>query len=1278
MIECPNCHSGNPPDAKFCGECGHQFDFTCSECGTNNPVGNKFCNRCGSNFKQSEATPDQITQTKHLPVSPFKKVKTKDTSAIAGERKHVTVLFSDLSGYTAMSERLDPEEVKEIMSRIFGEVAQIVTKYEGFIEKFIGDAAMALFGVPHAHEDDPVRAIKAAREIHAAVKAISPKVEEKIGQPLEMHSGINTGLVVTGDMDVEKGTHGVVGDTINMASRLSDLAKPGEIIISLENHRLSAPHFKVKELKPFTLKGKSQSISAYRIEEELGKATLFDAPANQSLTAYTGREQELSLLHSCLKKAIVGKGQFVTIVGEAGVGKSRLLYEFQNSIDKNQVSIWQGHCQSFWSATNFFPFINILEQELYQGNEKKSQDVHGIAVSKICAVNRELEKYLPFYLNLLSISSQEYPLPEHLEGQELKDAFQNAIATLSIHKSARQPLVLILEDWQWVDQASDSALKHLVSVIGTHALMVVAIYRPIYSSNWSNWSYHTPIVLKPLDSLHCKNIVKSVFGVKDLPKGLVELIVTRTGGNPFFIEEVCHSLIEANVIEIHEAKQAILKQSLETLVIPNKVQAIISARFDRLDPDAKETLRIASVVGRRFERPILEKIYKGKVPLSQVLEKLKTLEMIQQTRVFPEAEFWFRHPLIKEVVYNSLLLQNRKVLHGRVGQIIEELYPDRIEEQANLLQYHFSLAESWSKAVHYGRLSAEKASKLSQFDEAVTMFDHVLECLLNLPEDRLRLETQLDLLLRQEGLYETLGRRDQQQKIIDKLISLVEPDKDQALLAEIYMRQGDLYTHIDNYSKAERFLNDALAGWRTLSDASGESRSLRSIGFLRWHQGRYEEAVKCNEEALAIDRQREDPMAIANDLTNLGAVLRNFKDPKRSLKCLEEALRIYETMQKPIKQAFTLYSIANVHREQDALELALTQYRQAHEIFEQYHDRLMSSRAVVGIASIYRKQGKLRKSLSLYKDVVKVAREINFRQGLAHALRAVGEILLTLNKPQQAIEDLIESTNVFAELKDKHSEAEIWKTIGNIYEENLNAYDKAIGAWTKTKELQIKLNDFSSAIDTLERMAQLAKQQFSDSALALRFLQDALDIAVKIDNRKRQAKLLNTIGIIKWHQEAYTEALKNYEKAFDIYHELKDSAHEGLMLNSIGVTLHKLGHYEEALDHLQKAVELNHNAKEQLLEGHGLAATGDIYRDLGEHDRAINNYQASLEIRQKIGDHIGKGWMLHSLALVYSNLDIYDKAGEYLTKAQTIAEESGDIELSRACDEIHSQIPGQQ
>jgi class 3 adenylate cyclase/tetratricopeptide (TPR) repeat protein len=1277
QMECPNCQFENPQDVRFCVQCGIKLEIICVKCGSSNSPTFNYCGECGYDLNKSTEPASLETNEHDTQISDSPPEKTVPARIPPeSERKHVTVLFSDLSGYTAMSERLDPEEVKEIMSQIFGEVAQVVTKYEGFIEKFIGDAVMALFGVPQTHEDDPVRAIKAAREIHATVNALNAKLEEKIGQPLEMHSGINTGLVVTGDVDTERGTHGVVGDTINLASRLADLAKPGEIIISMETRQLSAPHFKVKELEPITIKGKAQSISAYRVEEELGIATLFDASAKQGFTVYTGREQELTLLHSCLEETVADKGQFVTLVGEAGVGKSRLLYEFQNSIGKNKVKVWQGYCQSFWSATNYFPFINILRRELHLPEERRAKDVHEIAVSSICAINQKLEKYLPLYLNLLSIPSEDYPLPEDLEGQELKNAFQDAIATFSILKSERQPLVLILEDWQWVDEASDSALKHLVSVIGAHPLMVVTIYRPIYSSNWGNWSYHTPIVLKPLDSLHSKNIVKSVFGVEHLPEGLAELIITRAGGNPFFIEEVCHSLIEGGVIEVHEAKQAILTQALETLAIPDKVQAIISARLDRLDPDTKETLRIASVIGRRFERKILEKIYKGKILLAQVLEELKALEMIQQIGVFPEAEYWFRHTLTKEVVYNSLLLRRRKILHGLVGQITEELYPDRIEEQVNLLRYHFSMAESWPKAVHYGRLSAEKALKLSQFHDAATLLEHVLEWLLQLPEDRLRLETQFDILLQQERLYETLGQRGQQQKIINKLISLVEPDKDQAFLAEIYMRQGDLYTQIGNYDEAERVLNDVINNSRSLSDALGESRSLRSMGFLRWHQGRNKEAIKCNEEALDIDRQREDPMAIATDLTNLGAVWRNFGDPKRSLKCLEEALKIYEATQKPVKQAFTLYSIANVHRERDALDHAITQYRQAHEIFEQYHDRVMSSRALAGIASIYREQGRVHESLHLYKDVVKVTREINFRQGLSHALRAVGELLLTLNKPRQALDHFLESTEVFAELKDKQSEAEIWEKIGNIYEENLDEHEEALGAWKRTKELQIILNDDSSAIETLERMARLARQQLSDSALALRYFHDAFDIAVKIGNRKRQGKLLNTIGIIEWHQKAYAEALKHYEKAFDIYHELKDPAHEGLMLNSIGITLHKLGRYEEALDRLRKAVEINRQAKEQLLEGHGLAAIGDIYHDLGEHKQAIYHYQASLEIRQKIGDHKGQGWMLHSLAIVYSDQDLYDKAGNYLTQAQVIAEECDDMELHRACNHIFNQFPG--
>jgi class 3 adenylate cyclase/tetratricopeptide (TPR) repeat protein len=1284
-MKCPKCQFENPDGVNFCVECGSKLEKICPECEYRNSLSHKFCGGCGHKLSPSlQALPKDLSSNENL--TKIQRHLSKGLTdeilsvrdRIKGERKHVTAMFSDLCGYTAMAEKLDPEEVKEITSQLFSDISKIISKYEGFVEKFVGDAAMAIFGVPKAHEDDPLRAVKAAIEIHETVHAISNRFEEKIGHPLKMHTGINTGLVVTGEVDIEKGTHGIVGDTVNLASRITDLAEPGEILVSLETQRLIAPYFKTKALGSLSIKGKTDKITAYLIEDELAVESHFDGATQKGLTDFTGREQELTVLHSCMEKAAAGIGQFITVVGEAGVGKSRLLYEFRSSIERNKIRVWQGHCQSFWSNTNYFPFINVLRREHQLDEEKKPEDLHNKAVAKICAINQELEKYLPFYLRLLSIPSKDYTLPVHLEGQEIKNAFQDAIASICIQNSKQQPLLLILEDWQWADEASDSALKHLVGVIGPHSLMVVTIYRPIYSSSWSNWSYHTPIVLKPLDSLHGKNIIKSIFDAEFLPAGLVELLTTRTGGNPLFIEEVCRSLSENNVVKVYKNKRAVLNQELETLTIPDKVQAIISARLDRLDHDTKEALRIASVVGRRFSRGILDKLYTGKSSLFQVLEKLKVLEIIQQTRIFPEAEYWFRHAMTKQVVYKSLLKRRRKVLHGLVGQALEELYQGRIEEQINLLQYHFSLAESWSKAVHYGRQSAENASKLSQFDEAAIMFEQVLLWLQQIPENRDQLETQIDILLQLERLYETLGRRDRQQAIIDQLLSVVQLDNDLACLAEIYVRQGDLYTQLGRYDEAERFLNNALVNWRTLSDSKGESRTLRSMGFLRWHQREYKAAVKCNEEALTIDRERDDQMAIATDLTNLGAVWRNLGDHEHALMCLTEALQIYEALQNPVKQAFTLYSSANVHREGGALDRAIAQYKQAYEIFEQYHDRVMSSRALLGMASIYKEQGDVHKSLPLYENVIQLTRDTKYRQGLSHSLRALGDLLLALNKPRKALDHLLESTEVFAELKDKESEAEVWEKIGNIYAQNLKEHRNALAAWDKARKLQILVDDQGNALAMLEKMGQLTRQQLGDLNQALKYYHKAFKLSVNIGDRNKQGNLLNTMGIIEWRLQAYADALEHYEKAFGIYLELEDNAHTGLMLNSIGITLHKLCRYEEALIRLQEAVDVNRKAGEQLLEGHGLAAIGDIYRDIGENEQALYHYQASLKIRHKIGDYKGQGWMFHSLALVYSDKKLYDEARDSLTQAQAIADEYSDMKLHQACTHIHNQLPRKQ
>ncbi len=889
-MKCPKCQHENPKDARFCNSCGHQLEIACSECGKVNPSESSFCNSCGKEL-------DQVP-------------KDKKTSVTEGERKYVTALFSDLSGYTTMSEKLDPEEVKEIMSLIFGKIAQVVTKYEGFIEKFVGDAVVAIFGVPKVHEDDPVRAIRAAREIHNRVKGLSPDIEKKIGQSISMHTGINTGLVVTGEVDVDKGTHGVVGDTLNLSSRLADMAGPDEVLVSRETRELISPYFETKPLGAVTIKGKAQQLTPYLVVGELAVRTRLDAAELRGFTAFTGREQELATLRSCLGKVVGGEGQFVTVVGEAGVGKSRLMYEFRHALDRNKITVLEGHCQSYAKDTPYFSLINALRRGLRLREEDTPGELLEKTVTGIQAIDQALEQHLPLYLHLLSIPSEEYPIPKHLHGQELKNAFQDALAAVNILNSKRQPMVLILEDWHWVDEASDSALRHIVSVIAPYSLMVVVIYRPEYVSNWENWSYHTPIVLKPLDSSQIDNIVKSVWKVEQIPEGLVSLIHGRTGGNPFFIEEICHTLVEEGTIQIKD-RQAFMSRSLKYLSLPDTVQAVIHARLDRLDPNSRESLRLASVIGREFARRILERISTSTEQLSQSLETLKVLELIQQIRVVPEAAYLFKHILTQEVTYETLLRQKRKELHGLVGQAIEELYHDRIEEQVNLLHHHFSLAEDWPKAVNYGRQAANRAYRLSQFQEATTLLMRAQECLLQLPEDRSRQETLIDLQLKMNWPLINLGDLDRALHICQEAESVARSLASPVYLGKVFHQYHMIYFFKNNYKKAEQY---ALQALEQLEDSEEDALILllkmnlaaAYFSLAQWEKAAelYSEVIRTQEaNNIQTEYLEEQPyLPYTHSCTHLGYI--------RALQgCIEETKMLIKKGNAPaLKQVANLQS----------------------------------------------------------------------------------------------------------------------------------------------------------------------------------------------------------------------------------------------------------------------------------------------------------------------------------------------------------------------------------
>jgi predicted ATPase len=359
----------------------------------------------------------------------------------------------------------------------------------------------------------------------------------------------------------------------------------------------------------------------------------------------------------------------------------------------------------------------------------------------------------------LSIPSEDYPLPKHLQGQELTNALHEAIAAINILNSKTRPMVAILEDWHWADPASDAALKHMISVMASHPFMLLVIYRPEYPSSWANWSHHSPIILQALDNRNSENIIKSVWSAEHLPAGIASKIHERTGGNPFFTEEISNALVEEGMVQVKE-NEAVLSQSLEHLMLPDTVQSVIRARLDRLDHFSRESLRLASVIGREFAQRILEQISSSKDQLSRSLEELKVLEMIQQIRVIPEAEYMFKHVITQEVTYETLLRQNRNELHGLVGKAFEELYQDRLEEQVSLLYRHFSLAENWPKAAEYGRRAANRAYRLGQFQEAVIMFDKAQSCLSRLPDNQTRQKNLIDLQLEMLWPLHFLGQQD--------------------------------------------------------------------------------------------------------------------------------------------------------------------------------------------------------------------------------------------------------------------------------------------------------------------------------------------------------------------------------------------------------------------------------------------------------------------------------------------------------------------------------------
>ena len=641
----------------------------------------------------------------------------------SGERRQATVLFSDLSGYTAMTEKLDPEEVQTLMRRLKDRAVGIVEHHGGIVTQFVGDEVLALFGIPLAHEDDPVRAVRAGQEIHALARELSPEVEAKIGRPLIMHTGINTGLVLTSNADSRDGTIGVTGDTVNTGARLKALALDDAILLSPETARRVDAFVQLETLDAADLKGKQASLTPYKVIGKVSGQSRFEAAsAQRGFTAFTGRDGEVAQLNLALERTANGEGQFVTVIGEAGAGKSRLIHEFRQSVNRDEISTLEGRCQSYGAETPYLPFLDALRRGLGLHQIAETEATHETAVTNIRNISPDLERYLPHLLHLLSIPSDVHKLPDGLEGDALRRELEEALAATITLNAAYKPMVLILEDWHWADEASDTTLNRLLGLVGYYSLMLVVIYRPEYERKWAEVENYTALVLHSLDVTETANMLAAVLGGKSLPNGLAHAVRARTGGNALFNEEIGYALRDEGMVNVAD-ETVTLTRPLDELVLPDTVHAVIRARVDRLDSEDREVLRLASVIGREFDRAVLGLIAPPGQDVSAALARLSHQNLVHQVRVVPQAEYLFKHVLTQEVVYETLLLQQRKVLHAGVAQAIKTLYADRIEERYESLADHYSQSDEAENAIEYLEKAGDKAVASFSLGEARSRYE---------------------------------------------------------------------------------------------------------------------------------------------------------------------------------------------------------------------------------------------------------------------------------------------------------------------------------------------------------------------------------------------------------------------------------------------------------------------------------------------------------------------------------------------------------------------------
>jgi class 3 adenylate cyclase/tetratricopeptide (TPR) repeat protein len=998
-MRCSRCHAENPAGMRFCGQCAAPLGGACPSCGAANPPENRFCGNCAAPLDAYRA-PGFAEAAQVAP-------SLAAVPAHIGEMKQVTVLFCDIVGSTALAERLGAEAMHDLVNRFLEVSIAEVRRYDGAVPQFAGDGFMAVFGAPRTYEDHVRRALLAALGIQRALSG-EVSAADRGGFDLPVRIGIHTGPVVFGPIGGNFGLDTAIGDTANVASRLQAAAEPGTIVLS-ETTRLSAQSYaRLEQVGPLALKGKAEAILAYRLLGVSRRAAR-DGVMPERTTSFVDRGGEVAALESFVDQAENGRGRAVGIVGEPGIGKSRIVDEIRRRLAPGRFTWVEGRCLSYGAVIPYLLILDLLRGNCGIVETDTPEQITEKVRDALRAVGMDPEQNSQFLLHVLGIKGFDDP-PAALRPETVKQKTFEVFRQLAVNGSQQRPLILVLEDLHWVDTLSAELAGFLAESIADARILILATYRPEFRPPWIDKSYAGQIPLQPLGSDDSLHVVRSVLGQEPPAGPVAEEIVAKADGNPLFLEQLALHAGEA-------------KSSRSELMVPTTIHDVVMARIDRLPNESKQLLQTAAVIGREFSLRLLRTVCQHHGALEALLRELCRLEFLYERAEVEGTIYVFRHALTQETAYGSLLERHRRAYHGAVGEALEELYRGRTDEVAELLAVHFGRSHDAEKSVDYAILAAEKSQRRWANSEALAYFDDALRLLDSMADTQPNRLRRIDAVLQQAEVKFALGRHTEHIEALEGIRKSVDQTDDPRRRATWHYWTGFLHSltggrsevAIEHCSEAA-----AIAAMAGLDEINAFATSCLALAHV--FAGGFHEALAAGERAVASFESRGNLWWASRTLWHLslaanalgrwdtslrycrraldhGTALKDLRleaagwrcmasayiqqgDLKRGLECCDEALAL-APIPYDVAHATAVHGYGQI--KSGRVDAGIMELAEAVAWFKSFELRQPYLRCALWLAEGYLFQGRHASARPLIADVLDMSRETGYRhlEGLA-------------------------------------------------------------------------------------------------------------------------------------------------------------------------------------------------------------------------------------------------------------------------------------------------------